>query len=335
MSLLWSRQRQKKQLTKQMKPSPTYQSNFSDSARNLKTSLDGGYGCPSVISCFIKGTSLLTSLLRETKAGMTVEASIALPLFLFFFLNLGCAIEMIRLHGNIQLALWQAGNKLAIYGYALDSNEKPKGGASDDWWKGLSGIALTDTYVRGQIINSAGAEYLNQSPLKNGINSLQFWESDVFGEEDEIDIIVTYSVSPWSNLIGFSSFRMANRYYSHVWNGYGLQGDDRESSEEAVIVYVTETGRVYHNTEGCSHLRLSAQPVSASEIDGIRNQGGGRYYPCEKCADGTLPMLLYITNEGNRYHFTRACSGLKRTVNAIPLDAAKQAGYTPCSRCGQ
>lgn len=335
MSLLWSSERQKKRLAKQKKPSPTYQSIFSGSARNPNSSLDGGYGCPSVISCFIKGTSLLTSFFGEISAGMTVEASIVLPLFFFFFLNLGCAIEMIRLHGNIQLALWHAGNKLAIYGYVLDSGEQPEGGSSDDWWKGLSGAALSSTYVRRQIIDSAGAEYLNQSPLKNGIDSLQFWESEMFGDEDEIDIIVTYSVTPWSSLIGFSPFRMANRYYSHIWNGYGLQGEDGELAGDMKTVYVTETGTVYHSTENCTHLRLSTQTVSAAGIDSFRNQSGGRYYPCARCAHGSFPKLLYITKEGDRYHFSRDCSGLKRTVTAMSLDAAEQAGYTPCSRCGQ
>lgn len=335
MSLLWSGEKQKKRLTKQKKPSPTYQNSLSDSARNLRASLAGSHGWPAVISCFIKGTSLSASLLGETRAGMTVEASIVLPLFLFFFLNLGCAIEMIRLHGNLQLALWQAGNKLALYGYVLDSGEQPQGGTEDDWWRGLSGITLSAAYVRGQIIDSAGKEYLNQSPLKNGINSLQFWESEMFGAEDEIDIIVTYSVSPWSSLIGFSSFRMANRYYSHIWNGYEVQGGGNESPGNIQTVYVTETGRVYHKTQECTHLRLSTQLVSAAEIDQLRNQGGGRYYPCIRCAGGNVPMQLYITLEGDRYHFTRDCSGLKRTVTAMALESAEQSGYAPCSRCGQ
>ena len=56
---------------------------------------------------------------------MTVEASIVLPLILFFFMNLASSIEMIRLHGNLQLALWETGNELIVYGYALDSGTLP------------------------------------------------------------------------------------------------------------------------------------------------------------------------------------------------------------------
>ena len=84
------------------KPSPTCQNNFSDSARNPKSSREGCQGRPFVLFHPIKGISLFTFFFKPLHAGMTIEASIVLPLFLFFFLNLGCAIEMIRLHGNLQ-----------------------------------------------------------------------------------------------------------------------------------------------------------------------------------------------------------------------------------------
>lgn len=319
--------------TKERKPSPTHQCLIPDSARNPEASRDGGQGRPSVRFRFMEGTSLFTSLSQEVGAGMTVEASIVLPLFLFFFLNLGCAIEMIRLHGNLQLALWQIGSKMSVYGYALDSGETPDSG--DGWWKDLAGVAISSTYVKGQVVASAGADYLNGSPLTDGTGSLMLWESEIFGD-DEIDVIITYSVSPWASLAGFRPFRMANRYYAHIWNGYRLS-DTEDTGDETQVqtVYVTESGTVYHLSMECTHLRLSVRQVPAIEIDEMRNQGGGRYYPCSRCANGSLlPSRLYITEEGDRYHCSADCSGLKRTVSSMTLEQAVAAGYRPCSRCG-
>lgn len=333
MSFLWSDNNKVKLSTKKTKPSPTYHNTYPDPARNSEASRDGCRCRLSIISRFIERTSLFAPLSRELRAGMTVEASIVLPLFLFFFLNLGCAIEMIRLHGNLQLALWQVGSKMAVYGYVMDNDEMPEN--REGWWRDLAGTVISSTYVKGQVVDLAGADYLNDSPLMDGTNSLQLWESEIFGSDDEIDIIVTYSVSPWARLAGFRSFRMANRYYAHIWNGYRLSGSE-EAGEEAQIVYVTESGTVYHMSMECTHLSLSIQPVPSSVVDDMRNQGGGRYYPCSRCANGASePHIFYITDEGDRYHYNPQCSGLKRTTASMTLEQALDAGYRPCSRCGR
>lgn len=334
MSLLWIENCNKKLLTpikKKGNPSPTHQSNLLDSARNPEKFLDGSKVCMPTVFRFIEGTLLFASFSKKVKAGMTVEASIVLPLFLFFFLNLGCAVEMIRLHGNLQLGLWQIGSKLSVYGYALYSGEMPEeSDGGDNWWTDLTGVAIATTYVKSQIINSVGEEYLNHSPLTNGAGGLQFWESEIFGSDDEVDIVVTYSVSPWSSMLGFSSFRLVNRYYSHIWNGYDLSNVEVGTQ----IVYITETGTVYHGDRDCTYLQLSVRQIPAADIDTVRNQYGGRYQPCEKCASGAEPTVLYITEEGNRYHYSRECSGLKRTVYSISIEEALKEGYRACSRCG-
>lgn len=331
MSFLWNGDNQINHSDKKGKPSPTHHFFIPDSAQNPDTSPDGGRRCSSVLCRFMERTSLFAFFSRKIEAGMTVEASIVLPMFLFFFLNLGCAIEMIRLHGNLQLALWQIGSKMSVYGYALDSGEMPED--SDGWWRDLAGAVVSATYVKGQIINSAGADYLNSSPLTNGAAGIQLWESEIFGSDDEIDIIVTYSVSPCSSLIGFRPFRMANRYYAHIWNGYSLSGTG-EAGEVTQIVYVTENGAVYHMSMECTHLQLSVREIPSFVIDELRNQGGGRYRPCSRCAGGRPPSTLYITNEGDRFHYDRGCSGLKRTVFSMTIEQAQEAGYRPCSRCG-
>ncbi len=244
---LWSR-KEMKPLANTKKPSQKHQGNHEDSARNPDDSWGGKSGSSGRF-CFIEGTSPLASALLSgrtclrwaenkalgrTHAGMTVEASILLPLFLFVFLNLGCAIEMIRLHGNLQLALWQIGRELSLYGYVLDSGEAPENGAQEDdpWWKDLGGIVFASTYVRNKLVQLAGKDYLEASPLTRGADGLALWESDIFGEGDTMDMVITYSVSPWITIAGFPSFRMANRYYAHIWNGYGLPEEGEGEAQE-------------------------------------------------------------------------------------------------------
>lgn len=337
MSFLWGGTIKKKLSMRKKKPSPTCQNNHSDSARNPESSAVGFKNIPFVFFHSIERTLLFTSFFKRIGAGMTVEAAVVLPLFLFFFLNLGCAIEMIRLHGNLQLALWQVGSRLSVYGYAVDSGEQPQNEEQGDgWWKDLAGIGFSSTFIKNEMVRSAGKGYLNQSPLTRGAEGLQFWESRIFGPEDEISIVATYEVSPWSSLMGFGVFRMANRYYSHIWNGYQLS-DDRTADDagEMKMVYVTETGSVYHLKRSCTYLTLSERPIPVSAVNWERNQNGGKYYPCSKCVKGSSPVVYYITAEGNRYHYNSDCSGLKRTVITMEINHAVEKGYRPCSRCGR
>lgn len=270
----------------------------------------------------IKGISPFIFLQRKIKAGMTVEASIVLPLFLFFFLNLSCSIEMMRLHGNLEMALRDVGNRVSVYGIVLDSVE----GEQSLWKDKLTGLVISYGYVQGQVTKYVGEEYLEESPLTDGAQGLAFLESSL-REKDCFELILTYQVSPWMELIGFKPFRMANRYYGHFWTGYEIPGS--EQSQETV--YVTENGSVYHEDRECSHLRISIQEVPLQEVGNYRNEVGGKYSSCEKCGKKPTMGNVYITEDGTRYHCDRECSALKRTVYAILRTETK--GYRPCKTC--
>ncbi len=308
------------------KPSPTYHTHIfiPDFARDSD----------DISSGTVKMSSLFASFLKELGAGMTVEASIVLPLFLFFFINLASSIEMIRLHGNLQLALWETGNELAVYGYVLESGEQPDGGQSEGgqeekWWGRLSDAVFSSVLVKSQLVYLLGEDYLDTSPLRNGADSLMLWESEVFGTEDTIDLVVTYSVAPWIKTVGFLPFRMANRYYGHIWNGYAVSGQ----AQVGEAVYVAENGQVYHMSRDCTHLRLSVKRIDEGELNAARNNYGKRYRACERCVRGKRAEIIYITGEGDKYHYNRDCPGLKRTVSLmLKSDAEKR--YRPCSRCG-
>lgn len=273
---------------------------------------------------FIKRISLLILPQTKVKASMTVETALVLPLFCFFMLHMGSAIEMMRLHGNLEVALWDVGRQVGIYGGILDAEDNGDGENEDNSDR-LGIVAVSYTYVKNQIRNQLGEEYLEQSPLEQGTDSLQFLESST--ENDICEIVVTYGISPLTEVLGFQKFRMANRYYGHLWNGYAIPGTENGGE----YVYVTEDSEVYHVSRECTHLRLSVQRVEAAEIP----KG---YHLCEKCMvqqEGTVPEEngYYICSEGKCYHIRRDCPGLKRTVYCVARKDVD--GYRECSRCGK
>lgn len=292
---------------------------------------------------FIERASLSAFLEYHIDAGMTVEAAMILPLFLFFFVNMGSAIEMIRLHGNLQLALWNVGNQMCVYGYAAgEAGVIEEGVAKEEdrsWWEEVGDIALTYTYVKGQVVDYAGKDYLKESPLSYGMDGLQFWESDVAAKGDSmfsgdvLDIVMTYQVSPMFEIPFVKPFRMSNRYYGRLWTGYDVGGGAKDVALQDVV-YIAENAKVYHVRADCTHLKLSIQEVSLMEALSERNENGGKYTECSKCNKFQFNGTVYITREGDFYHKERGCPGLKRTIYVITKEQAKEK-YGPCSRCAR
>lgn len=259
---------------------------------------------------------------KGLRASMTVEASILLPLFLFVMLTLSSAIEMIRLHSNLQTALWNTGRKLALYGTFLSDQEDSS--LSEE----VKDLSVSYLYVKGQICSFLGEEYLENSPLTYGVQGLQFAESEIFTEDDCMELNLTYKVSAETAFFQMTPFRMSNRYYGHLWNGYNLHATPKE---KVSYVYVTEYGEVYHRDRNCTHISLAVREVGISQLDQARNLYGGKYKECEKCNKRVHSDKRYIADEGDKFHYDRDCPGLKRSIYTIPeIEASK---YRPCSRC--
>jgi len=324
MSLLWSG-KVAKNSDRKAKPSPTCIDFFLDSAQdpgNFTNSIKSNL--PIKIHS-IEGISLLASAKKNMVAGMTVEAALVLPLFLFFLLSFGSVIEMIRLHGNLQLALWDVGRETALYAYAVEENVVPDG--EESWWENAAGKVLSATYLKWRLTDIVGEAYLESSPIVNGCDGLVLWESDIVKPNGEMELIATYGVESISPLIGFPYFRMANRYYGHAWTGYELP----EEGADGQVVFITDNAEVYHLYQDCTHLRLTIREIRKKELESARNLYGGRYDACEKCAEGSMPLWLWVADEGDCYHYVRVCPGLKRTVYTVQLTSVDRLPL--CTRC--
>lgn len=182
----------------------------------------------------------------------------------------------------------------------------------------------------------AGREYLNNTPLVDGEEGLLFWESDV-GTLDTVvsgevlDIVMTYQVSPFLKVPYVKPFRMFNRYYGRMWTGYDINITDNRREN---IVYVAENAQVYHETENCTHLKLSVREVTMKELSKLKNSDGKKYKQCSKCKNKKMENMVFITDEGSYYHRDKQCSGLKRTIYTMLRELAEER-YKSCSRCGK
>ena len=154
--------------------------------------------------------------------------------------------------------------------------------------------------------------------LEGSAGKITFFQSRLLKENDEIDLIAGFRVKT-----PFSIFSLG-----------GVERREKENEKDCVV-YLTETGTVYHRSLDCSYLKLTISKVLYRDLANLRNSSGGKYKMCERCCHGITPQdgeEVYITIYGDCYHKSHACSGLKRTIREIML--SQVGNRAPCSKCG-
>lgn len=260
----------------------------------------------------------------EQKAGMTVEACFVLPVFLFAFLNIISIVEIYRLQGNMSAAMHDTAKRMAVCGYEYQQLGGGSMGAAES-------LGLTYLYAAGRVRTKLGEAYLDSSPLAGGAASVSWLRSSVMQDEECIDLVAEYRIEPPVAVAGYRPRVLYNRIRTRAWTGYDNAAHGAKGAAQEEIVYITETGNVYHCSRGCSYLKLSIVAVDKCFLDTQRNKDNSKYYPCAECG-GACSGIVYITNYGNRYHSTLGCSGLKRTIMAVPI--SETGGRSACGKCG-
>lgn len=122
-------------------------------------------------------------------------------------------------------------------------------------------------------------------------------------------------VLPWTGRSDYSSLEEAN-------------------STDGQLYYVSDYKSVYHTSSCCSYLALQITAVNESNIQHMKNENGDHYSACERCVgSGKTGSIVYVTENGEHFHNSAECSGLKRSVHLV--DASEVAGLHMCSRCSK
>lgn len=260
---------------------------------------------------------------------LTVEAAIAVPLFLFLMMTLLSMIDMLHFYGRVEQGLHQAGRRMAVYAPAAELITGEGEAVSSNAVRDLAISMLGEEYAKNYLAERFTRQDLAASGLIGGVSGLDFTASEIMTEEDIIDLIVSYQVEPRGNFFMLPAYTVINRCRMRAWTGYEVIPGSADQTEER-MVYITETGTVFHLTETCTYLDLSICPVTADELVVCRTDHGGIYQSCEIC--GGEAEVYYITNYGDCYHTTLSCSGIRRTIYQVPL--SQVGDRRACSRCG-
>ena len=273
---------------------------------------------------------------------MTAEAALALPLFLFFMLNLLFLVEVLRFQGRVTAALQQAGDQVREYAYytrfAAEGGPAPEEGAAAAASPGGMGgqaasVILTQGFVRSRVAEHLGHPYMENTCLSG---HLSYLGSSILTDSDRVELLASWRVRPFIPVIAWPPFRMQARYYGHAWTGYGpggyLGGEAAGEGGSGEEVYVARTGIVYHTDPECPYLHPAMQWVDAGELGHLRAEDGEIYHPCETCHPSPEGVVL-VSPHGSRYHCDPRCSAIRKEFAEVPL-AEAQEHLRPCPKCG-
>lgn len=283
------------------------------------------------------GAKERASVFTSVKQGsFTVEASLVMTFFLLSVYGILYLFLIFHIQVALQEAAEQIAQKAAQYGY-VQENLGQAFQPEQEWEKAVGDVlrwGLETGFLRQGVLEIVSSDMVDHSCIRGGSGGLFLGESRLMKEDGIIDVVLRYDVEIPVGFPGMTRFHFVQRSRKRAWIGAGQKAGegDNEDEKKEDQVYITETGTVYHLYEDCTHIRLSVHSVAAGEVDQKRNDSGGIYRACEKCCrQGTDSTVLYITRDGDRYHSTLGCSGLKRQVTAISEKEA--AGRPLCGRC--
>ena len=188
---------------------------------------------------------------------------------------------------------------------------------------------LMPSKVERDVVYAIGETRMERSIIAGGSSGMDCSASRMSVRTGIGTLNAEYQVKIPVPVFGIRPVKCRETMKIKAWSGYEKEGLSDMGND---TVYVTENGLVYHKDYHCSYLDLSIRMTHMGTVSDLRNESGGRYYPCEHCMKGNAGTI-YITNFGDRYHSSLSCSGLKRTIYAIPVSEA--AGKGACSKCGR
>ena len=243
----------------------------------------------------------------KRKAILFVETALVLPIFIMAMISLLTIIDVFFLDTKVEAALCEEAKIIAMESY--DGNAY-----------GVSGI-------EANVLDRLNNSNINTRIIKN--NEFDFSKTDLTDKE-LMYISARYAIVPPFDMFSLFEINREKVIVAHRWCGYinGLNSN----SMLFEYVYMTKNGKVYHRSRECSHIRLHINVVDGSNIKNVRNEMGEKYKKCTYCKPKLTDSKLYVTTDGNKYHNTLSCSGLKRTVIRVRLSQLKN--VEPCSRCG-
>jgi len=231
--------------------------------------------CRSRISIFLHSKRMSSFLLSDKEGSITVEASVAVPVFLFAIINLLSVILVFGEYSSNLADMHRKAKELAVYAHIPKEN----GTVENEM------IVLSKTQIMEPIIPIMGFDkskifVICQARKWTGYDLINL----PMGQEDEEWVYITpsgeaYHRNPNCSYLNPKIYSAVSSQIGEYRNVSGEIYRQCESCRDLTVTgicFYTEYGNRYHTTLKCSGLRRTIYSVMLSEVEGR--------HLCNKCA---------------------------------------------------
>lgn len=251
-------------------------------------------------------------------ASATVEAALVVPLYIFSVMAVTYILQIFLIKGEINRAVYNSLRQMSEYGYvSFKIQNAPQ--------------EIPSGVFYAYLLNELGSEFASDHHIVGGNAGFLLSGSEFTKENGALKLVLQYAVRNPFDVFGNGLIRIKQNWYVQAWLGADYIKQESNLEAEQTWVYVTPYGTVYHTNRFCSHIQLNITEVEFNQIVDLRNESGGKYYPCEKCDTEMVQSSVYITRYGDRYHQNANCSKLKRSVIRVPIHSVSDRNL--CSKC--
>jgi hypothetical protein len=262
---------------------------------------------------------------------ITVEAALALPLFLFAMMILMIPMVLMNESRKIQTELEQVCAEISQYAgvlsdSTLESEDYKKSGIPEELIEDMTKTGFR-LYAEGRIRSRIHTEKAGQFSLTG---------SRILEDGETIDLILSYQMILPFPVFRMKSVPMTARSCRRAWIGRdgGKGNGDTGQDMEDELVYIGKSSTRYHRNRNCHYLYNHISVISFADVGTVRNSDGRKYKPCARCGGLAGPgSSVYIMPSGESYHGDRNCSSIVAYVRAVPLSEVEFLG--PCSYCAK
>ncbi len=257
-----------------------------------------------------------------------------LPIMIMTLVGFMFLFQVMMVELRVQSAIDKTADQVSAY-YHLESvlpdvfsgltSEDAQSGALSNqirsYFTILAYDAITSAYFKDAFFRTVSKAWLDDSVIIGGGDGMDFLAQIRYADGTYIVLKVDYSVKIPFLPRAVYTLNLSQQSARRMWNGLtrDIEEEDEEQESGGQHVYITKYGTVYHLYKDCVTLKRNIKSVALGSIVNLRNSEGEKYTPCSYCIHGSRNAIVYVTDDGTKYHNSTTCTALIRYIEEVEL----------------